>query len=708
MDAAIRTSRKNGGANGTKVQDGDTKMPKYSPSQIRNVALIGHGGSGKTTLLEALLFKAGAIKRMGSIADGNTVSDFDPEEKERGISIELSLARAETGGKLVNFLDAPGYADFVAGAIQAVSAADTALITVNAARGVEVMTRHCWDMARRAGTARIIAVTRMDAEHAHFFDIAGDLRRIFGSECVPMILPVGQGGSFSGVVNLLSPPASPPAEVAEKIGEFRGPLIEAIVSSDDALMERYLAEEKISDGELKMALSRALLAGTVVPIVAVSAGKCIGVAEILDLIAECCPGADARPRKAFRKIGDKVEEKEIPADAGAPFYAQVFKVKRDPYVGKLCFFRVYSGTLAAGSQARQAGATRSERFANLFAAQGKEQLDMADVGPGDIAAVGKIDSVGMGDTITTDDGQWEFHRPVFPAPMVSLAVEPKSRNDEAKVSTALKNLAEGDPTFTVTQERQTKELVIRGMGQMHLEVMLSKLKKAGVEVLTRTPKIPYLETVTGTSDVRYRHKKQTGGAGQFGECAIKLEPGPRGSGLTFLDEIVGGAIPNQFIPSVEKGIRNKMEEGVLAGYPVVDVVVHLYDGKSHPVDSKDIAFQIAGREAFKEAFMKARPVLLEPIVNMEIVAPSQFMGDITGNISGRRGRVSGMDVLGDMQVVKAQAPLAEVMNYSTELRALTGGEGYFSMEFSHYEVVPPHIQQNIVAAAKKSQEEDKE
>ncbi len=683
-------------------------MPKYSASNIRNVALVGHGGSGKTTLLEAMLFKAGAIKRMGSIADKNTVSDFDPEEKERGISIELSLARAEVGGKLINFLDAPGYADFVAGAIQALSAADTAIITVNAARGVEVMTRHCWDLAREAGTARILAVTRMDAEHAHFFDIVGDLRKIFGTECVPLILPVGQGGTFSGTVNLLAPPAPPPSEVAGRIEEFRGPLVETIVSSDDGLMERYLAEEKISSEELRAALAKALLAGTVVPIVAVSGEKCIGVAEILDLIAECCPGADARKRKVFCKIGEKVEEKEIQADPNGPFYAQVFKVKRDPYVGKLCFFRVYGGALATGAQARPAGATRNERFANLFAAQGKEQLEMADIGPGDIAAVGKIDSIGLGDTITTDDGQWEFRRPTFPAPMVSLAVEPKSRNDEAKVSTALKNLAEGDPTFTVTQERQTKELVIRGMGQMHLEIMLARLKKSGVEVLTRTPKIPYLETVTGTSDVRYRHKKQTGGAGQFGECAIKLEPGARGSGFTFVDEIVGGAIPNQFIPSVEKGIRNKMEEGVLAGYPVVDVIVRLYDGKSHPVDSKDIAFQIAGREAFKEAFVKAKPVLLEPIVNMEIVAPAQYMGDITGNISGRRGRVSGMDVLGDMQVVKAQVPLAEVMNYSTELRALTGGEGYFSMEFSHYEIVPPHVQQNIVAAAKKSQEEEKE
>ena len=686
-------------------------MARIAPENIRNVALIGHNGTGKTTLTEALLFATGAIKKKGTVADKNTVSDGDNDERERGHSIETSVTHCDYGGKHINLLDCPGLPDFSAGAVQGLAAADLALIAVSGPAGVEVMTRKLWGTATLMEKPKMFVVTKMDHEHADFDKVVAQLKEIFGSAVVPLFLPVGEGQGFQGVVNLMGDISSAPAESAAAARAQQANLVETAVSVDEKVMERYLADEKISPEEISACFTQGLLNGSVVPVLCVCSEKDIGLKELLQVITDKGPSPlQVRPRlrkKAPEKQPEGYEEKALEPVADGPLYGQIFKSKRDPFVGKLAYIRIFSGALLPGGTARSSSVSRADKFAKVLEVQGKDTKDKEGIYCGEIIAVAKNENLNFGDTLCSEEAGWTFAPIPMPVPMQALAVEAKNRNDEAKIAQRLRTLAEGDPTFVVEVDTQTHELVIRGLGQTHLDLMLNRLKKLQLEVNTKPPKIPYRSTITSSSEVLYTHKKQSGGAGQYGRVQIKVEPN-FGKGFEFVDEIVGGVIPRQYIPSCEKGVVNKMAEGVWAGIPVVDVIVRLNDGKHHEVDSKDIAFQIAAREAFKEAFEKARPQLLEPIVNLEVIVPGKFMGDITGHLSGHRGRIQGMDQLGDMQVVKAQVPAAEVLNYSAELKAITGGEGFYTLEYSHYDVVPGNIAAPIIAASRTRQVKEAE
>ena len=677
-------------------------MAKLAPENIRNVALVGHNGTGKTTLTESLLYAAGAIKKKGSTAEKNTVSDFDPDEKEQGHSIETSITHLEFGGKRINLLDCPGLPDFAAGPEEGMAACETALIAVSAVAGVEVMTRKLWSMATALEKPKFFVLTKMDHERAKFDEILAQLSEIFGKAVAPLFLPIGEGREFKGVINLLDDVYSGPPELEADAKKAHASLVETAVSADDKVLERYLADEKISHEEIARCFTKGVLNGMVVPVMCVSAEKDLGLKELLGVLIEEAPSPLDEPFHLRRKNPEKPggwEERVVAPSADGPLYAQVFKSKRDAFIGKLSYLRVFSGSLPVGGMARSSSALKPDKFAHVLDVQGKDSREKDGLVHGEIVAVAKNENLNFNDTLSTDEGGWQLTPIPVPTPMQALAVTAKNRADEAKVGQRLRAFAESDPTFIVEVDPQTHELVIRAMGNTHLELMLHRLKKQQVEVITHIPKIPYRSTVAGTAEVSYTHKKQSGGAGQYGRCQIKIEPN-LGQGFEFVDEIVGGVISRNFIPSCEKGVVNKMAEGVWPGIPIVDVRVRLNDGKYHEVDSNDISFQIAAREAFKEAFEKARPQLIEPIVTLEVVVPGKFMGDVTGHLSGHRGRIQGMDQIGDRQVVKALVPAVEVQSYSAELKAITGGEGFYTIEFSHYDIVPPNLAAPVIAAAK--------
>jgi elongation factor G len=651
-------------------------------------------------LAEALLLKGGVVSRLGKVSEGTTTSDFDIDEKEAHKSFYASVLHTIWQGRDINIIDTPGSADFLAQVYGALSVVELALITVNAASGIEIGTRKAWELAQQQGCACMFVVTRMDATAAQYDEIVTSLQATFGPECTPVMVPMGAGSNFAGVVNLLHPTTVPEA-LRDTVEERRGTLMESVISGDDALLERYLEGETISPQELERIFTQVLVDRAIVPILCCAAEQDKGVTELLDFLMAFAPSPVYAKKQVMTETG--AEDHNI--DLGAPLSAQVFKVMSDEFVGKVSFIRVYSGTLSAGDTVLIANLGKTVKIPKLFRPQGKEQQEVNEAEAGTIVATAKVEDLHTGDTLVATKGQKSFVCAHYPLPMVSRAVTPKSRGDEAKISEGLRRLAEEDPTFQVTMNPQTKELVISGIGEQHINLMLNRLLRRGVQVTTKLPKIAYRETITGKADIRYRHKKQTGGAGQFAECAIRIEPNPRGAGYEFIDKIFGGVISQPFRQSVDKGIQDNMIEGVLANYPVVDVKVELYDGKEHPVDSKDIAFQIAGREAIKEAVMKASPVLLEPIVKMEVVVPSKYMGDVTGDISGRRGRVIGMDSLGDLQVVKAEIPLAEIQQYSPFLKSVTGGEGSYSVEFLRYEVLPSHLTQAVISSTKGEKDE---
>ena len=670
-------------------------MAENQALKIRNVALVGHSGNGKTMLSEAMLLKGGEINRLGKISEGTTCSDFDADEKEGQKSVYSSALHTTWQGRDINIIDTPGASDFIGEVYGALSVVELAVITVNASAGIEVGTRKAWDLAQQQGCACVFVVTRMDADNAEFDQVVASLQENFGSACTPLMLPIGNGDSFSNVINLLHP-GHIPSDMAESVEERRGTLMESVISGDDALLERYLEGETISQDELERVFVQVLVDRSIVPILCCAAEADQGVTEILDFLASYAPSPDYAAKEV---VGDSGLEAHN-VDVGGPLVAQVFKIISDEFVGKVSFFRVYAGTIHAGDTVTLAQSGKSVKVPKLFRAQGKDQREVNEAGPGAIVATAKVEEFRVGDTLAAGKDQRSFVVPRYPIPMVSRAVEPKSRGDEAKISESLRRLAEADPTFQVEMNSQTKELVISGIGEQHIGLMLNRLQRRGVAVTTKLPKIAYRETISSKADIRYRHKKQTGGAGQFAECAIRVEPTARGNGYEFVDKIFGGVISQPFRQSVDKGIQDKMAEGVLTDYPVVDIKVELYDGKEHPVDSKDIAFQIAGREAIKEAVQQATPVLLEPIVKLEVTVPSKYMGDVTGDISSRRGRVSGIDSVGNLQVVRSEVPLAEVQNYSAFLQSVTGGEGSYAIEFLRYEVLPQHLMQTVVAAAK--------
>ncbi|MBN2490707.1 MAG: elongation factor G [Planctomycetes bacterium] len=660
---------------------------------IRNLALVGQGGAGKTSLAEALLFKAKATARLGRVDDGSSILDFDPDEKERGSSIDSAVGRLTHLGTAVTLIDTPGLVDFQGEAIGVLRAVETALIVVGASSGIGVNTRAMWGYAEREGIGRALVISRMDAENVNAAELVEALRETFGARCVPFNLNVGEGPEFAGVTSCLEPPAGAGAEVKR----WHEALVEAAVEADEAVMERYLEQGDIAPEELRKLIGKAIVAGTLVPIFFTSVTRDIGVSELLDAIAAGFPGPLDGPVRRFAPAADGPFDRVAVPDPEQPFLGQVFKIVTDDYVGKLAFFRVFSGTVHANTTFHLVRADRREKMTNILWVHGKETRQVEAATAGQILAMARVEAIAIGDVVTA--GENVYLPPIpFPTPMVSLALEPKSRGDETKIGPTLQKLADEDPSLIVRRDSQTHETVLTGLSDLHLKVKLSRMvRRYKVEVTTRLPKIPYLETITAEGDAQYRHKKQTGGAGQFAEVWLRIRPKERGEGFEFKSAVVGGAISQSFLPSIEKGVKQVMEQGVLAGCPVRDVYVEVYDGKEHPVDSKDIAFQIAGREAFKQAMLKARPVLLEPIMDVEIVVPTRNMGDITSDLNSRRGRIMGMDSQAGVQIIRAQIPLAEMQTYSTELRSLTGGEGTYTARPSRYDIVPPNLAEEIRA-----------
>ncbi len=668
-------------------------MANYQTTDLRNVVLAGHGSSGKTTLMEGMLYKAGVTNRLGRVEDKNTISDYEPEEKERTHSINSSVCHINYKGKEINFIDVPGYQDFYGSAIGPFRAADLAVITIDASKGIEFGTRRFWDLAIQNDLPTVFVLTKSDHEHAKFDEVVSAIKDLFGNECQPYAAPDSSGGGLTKIVSVLDPAA------ADEMEEYKGEFLESAVEADDELLEKYLEGEELTLDILGDLVPKALTAKTVIPVIPVSAIKDIGLDVLLDFLASYGPSPVRRERTAIKDE----EEITLEQSSDGPASAFVFKTIVDPFVGKINIFRVFSGVIKSNSTVWLSATDKTEKISQLTKLNGKEMTNVDELICGDIGAVSKVDNLGIGDSFGSDAEKLRFPELRFPNPMISLAIEPKTRGDEQKMTTALKRLSDEDVTFQAERNRQTKELVMSGLGTLHLDVMLQKMKrKYDVEVTTKPPKIPYLETITSGSEARYRHKKQSGGAGQFAEVAIRIEPNERGEGFEFLDEIVGGVIPNQFIPSCEKGIVNIMEEGILGRYPIVDVKVHLWDGKHHPVDSKDIAFQIAARDAFKDAFMRASPTFLEPLAIIEVSVPSKYMGDIISDLNSRRGRISGSEQVGDISIIKAIVPYADVSSYTNDLRSITGGEGTFTLEFSHYDTVPAHVREQLIDKAKKS------
>jgi len=675
-------------------------MPKYETKDIRNVALVGHNSSGKTTLAELILNKAKASVRLGSIDDGTAVMDFEPEEKERKNSIDLGVASASVQGREINLLDAPGYSDFAGEAVCALNAVETALLCVNAADGVRVNTGKMWELAGRLGVARIIIVNKMDLDNVKYVELVTAIRENFGKQCVPVLLPLGSGDAFKGVVNLITNADGAPAELKALADEAREKLMEC----DDALLEKYLNGDAVSADELAKALPKALGQGRVVPILCASAKKDLGVAEVMEFVAKYAPSPlDVPPKKGL----DPEKNAELSRAPNAPLSGQVFKSIADPFVQRLAYIRIYSGTLASDQPLFNQRVGKGSRIGGMSKPFGKDLRPCTSAVAGDIVCVTKVDELNTCDTICDPQHLVKYPPFEFPSSMVSLAVEPKTKQDLARMSDSMHKMADSDPTFKFSRDPGTGELVITGRSKLHVDIILARLKrKFEVQVVTHSPKLALKETIVAAAEGHHKHKKQSGGHGQYGEVYLRLKPTARGEGFKFTDSITQGRIPQQFVPPIEKGIRKTIEKGVVAGYPVVDVEVEVYDGSYHDVDSGPASFELAGSKAFKEAFARSRPVLLEPIVNIEITVPSRFMGDITGDLNSRRGRIQGMDSQGSLQIVRAQIPMMEIMDYETQLRSVTGGEGSYSIDPSHYDVLPHKIAESVIAKAQKPVEEE--
>jgi elongation factor G len=679
------------------------------PRKIRNVALVGHRGTGKTSLLEALLFRAGASNRLGRVEDGTTVGDFDDDEKRRQLTLSSSLAHVERDGLSFNLIDTPGDSSFQADTIGALRVTETALVVVNAVMGVEVQTERLWGRADEAGRARILFCNMLDRERADFDRSLAALKESFGQKVAAVQLPIGSEHGFVGVVDVLRMRAytgegdkvaegDVPAELADRAAELREALVEVIVETSDELMEKYLNEEEIPAAELDAGLTQAIVEAKLFPVAVGAAAKLIGIDQLLDLMALAPSPADAPPVV--------LDGAELVCDADKPAAAFVFKTVADPFSGHINVLRVFQGTVGSDSSLTVARDGHKERLGALLRQQGKETKQVDKLVAGDIGAVAKLKDAVTGDTLAADGVKGAFEPVTYPAPLMSFAVSAKAKGDEDKVMTALRRLSEEDPMMHVSRDEQTGEMIVSGMSQVHVEVTVERMKRRfNVDVELKPPRVPYRETIRGTAKAEGKHKKQTGGRGQFADTWLEVSPRASGEGFEFIDKIVGGSIPRNFIPAVEKGVRSAMAEGILAGYPVVDVSVKLYDGKYHPVDSSDMAFQIAGSLGFKAAVEKANPVLLEPIMNVEVIVPDESVGDIIGDMNSRRGRVLGTNPKGHSSTIQADVPLAEMVSYAPDLTSMTGGRGDYHMEFLRYEEVPAHMAQKVIDQAKKDREE---
>ena len=695
-------------------------MKRPETAKIRNIALVGHGTAGKTTLTEALLFSAGATTRLGRVEDGTTTTDFDEDEIRRKISISTALAWCEWKGHKITLVDTPGFAAFLTDAKNALRVVDAAVVVVGATDGVKVSTEKLWSAAAAMELPRAIYLSKMDKERADFLRVLEDVRKNLSASAVPVQVPIGQESGFTGVVDLVRMRAlrftpdgtgkaveeDVPAAVRELAESQRATLVEAVAEADDELLEKYLEGTELSETEVREGLTRAIRAQKLFPVLCGAPARSIAVTPLLDLAVEAFPSPLDRPPLEGKDAKDGVVRCE--AKDGGPLTALVFKTIADPFAGKVTMFRIYSGTLKSDSSVQNVVKGAKERIGQLLLLRGKQQTPVESLGAGDIGAVVKLKETQTGDTLCDEKTTVRLPEISFPTPVISFAVEPKAKGDEDKMSIAFTRLREEDPTIQIRYDSQTRETVVSGMGRAHVEIVAERLKrKFGVEVVLKTPRVPYKETIKArVREVQGRHKKQTGGRGQFGDCWIHMEPMPRGGGFEFSNQIVGGSIPRNFIPAVEKGVVEAMERGALAGCQVVDLKVILYDGSTHPVDSSEMAFKLAGRLAFRKAMTQAKPTLLEPVMTVEVVAPGDCMGDIVGDLNSKRGRVLGIEAKGRNQAVKASVPLAEMLEYDSRLRSITGDRGDYSMEFSHMEEVPSHIQEKIIAESKPAEEEE--
>lgn len=689
-------------------------MTIYKTDKLRNVVLLGHGGSGKTSLADAMVFDTGAVNRLGRVDDGTSVADWDDEERRRKMSINSALVPCEWQGHKLNVIDTPGYMDFVGEVISGARVADGAVVVLDSVSGVEVGTEQVWHYADEQNLPRVVFVNKMERENVDYAAVADQVSAKFNVVAVPMQLPIGSQADFAGVVDILAQKAylgdqaaeGPiPDDLADAVEEARMVLVEAAAEGEDALMEKYFEDEPLSDAEILRGLKARMAQGDLVPVLCGSAGMNLGMQPLMRAIIQLLPSpAEAGPYEAENPATQS--KVQLKADSAGPLAVLVFKTVADPYVGKLSYFRVYSGTLESDSRVRNSRTGSEERLGQLYVMRGKEQSPIARILAGDIGAVAKLDETQTGDTLCDQGAPLRLAPPVFPNPLYAVAVSPKTKADAAKISPTLTRLGEQDPTLTWRQERTTRETILAGMGDTHINIAVRRMEETfGLALDTALPRVPYRESITRTASAQYRHKKQTGGAGQFAEVHMRVEPRERDSGYEFSWEVVGMNVSKTFGPSIDKGVKAVIEQGVIAGYPVVDVLVAVYDGKEHPVDSKDIAFQIAGREAFKLCVKAAGPVLLEPVYKYTITVPEEYMGDVLSDLNTRRGQVLGMAQVGDNTVVTALVPLAEMQRYVSDLRSISQGRGVFTLEFSDYQQVPTHLTEQIIAAAQREAEE---
>ncbi len=681
-------------------------MASINPGNIRNVALLSHSGSGKTSLCETLLFNAKATTRIGTIEDGNTVSDYEPEEIKRGSSVQTTLVSCTGGPNKYNFLDTPGYEDFVGEVVSALRVVEASAILVAAQSGVDVGTERSWNLTQEAGLPAMFVVNKMDRENAGFSRTVADIQGTFGNMCVPFQIPQGEGADFQGLVSVVHPPADIPAEVASEYEAARERLIEAVAESDDDLADKYLEGEELTDAEIVAGARKAVLAGDLVPILATSATKNLGIDEFVETVKEFLPS----PLEGNRPImkDNSGSEVDIEVDPGAPLAALVFKTTADPFVGKLSVFRVFRGTISSNSEVWNSARNQSERIGQLYLPRGKSQENIAEVSAGDIGAIGKLAATVTGDTLCVRDNAVSFEPIEFPQGFYSVAVNPATKADLDKMSTSLSRIVEEDPSLRLSRQVETSQMVLTGFGEAQIDVAIEKIKrKFGADLETRLPRVPYRETISKVTQAEYRHKKQSGGHGQYGHVLLRLEPMDRDQGFEFGSEIVGGRVPREYIPAVEKGIVKTMEEGVVAGYPVVDMKAVIYDGSYHDVDSSGMSFEIASSQALRKGMADANPILLEPIVKLTVNVPDAYTGDVMSDLNGKRGRILGMNPEARYTVIEAEVPHSEVQRYAQDLRSLTQGRGNYRFEFDHYEPVPQNLEPRVVEEAKRAREEER-
>ncbi len=682
-------------------------MPALNPSDLRNVALLSHSGAGKTSLCEALLFNLKATTRMGRVEDGNTVSDFEAEEIKRRGSIQTTLIACAGDGYKVNLLDTPGYDDFIGEVVASLQVVESSVILVTAQSGVDVGTERSWSLCNGQGLPRMFVVNKMDRENADFSQTVAAIQASFGPQCVPFQLPIGEAQEFKGVVSVVFPPADIPLEVAGEFDAARERLTEAVAESDDELADKYLETGELSDSDVVAGARAAILRGDLVPILACAATQNIGVEEFLDTVREFLPSPSDGEKPVMTETGSG-KELELEVEPQGPLAAFVFKTTADPFVGKLSVFRVYRGSISSNSEVWNSARNQSERIGQLYLPRGKSQENISEVTAGDIGAIGKLAATVTGDSLCTRENQVSFPPVEFPVGFYSVAVNPATKADLDKMSTSLARIVEEDPTLRYSRDAATGESILTGLGEAQIDVALERIRrKFGADLLVRLPRVPYRETITRVTQSEYRHKKQSGGHGQYGHVLLRLEPRDRTEGFEFASEISGGRVPREYIPSVEKGVVKSMEEGVLCGFPVVDLKAVIYDGSYHDVDSSGMSFEIASSQALRKGLSEASPVLLEPIVKLTINLPDAYTGEVMSDLNTKRGRILGMTPGENYTTIEAEIPLAEVQRYAQDLRSLSQGRGTYEVEFDHYDQVPPNVEQKVIEETKRAREAEK-